>query len=277
MCLYVCLFQNINKKPKTNRAYQFEKWKSERQNEKTLDKINRNSSSTQPNGNSFTRGVAVIAILFWLPKRTIWERVFSQMDNPLDMDMDGSFNRSLTNSQIYDGEFFEIVGSEGEILVVRYAKVAFSIWNLEQAFGLWFYGFAFFPSFFSCNICTPDGNDGQLLRTSVKSNGNILKHIKVRPQITKLTQAFFGSKIIFFSFRFCEQRRHLELLEKIKAAKSVKSRAPRNKRGQIMNMEDVKPFKKKMVSHPPLQLLNCLNFASFLTFFLFFHQRFKSK
>lgn len=38
-----------------------------------------------------------------------------------------------------------------------------------------------------------------------------------------------------------------------------------------MNMEDVKPFKKKMVSHPPLQLLNCLNFASFLTVFLFFH------
>lgn len=40
---------------------------------------------------------------------------FLQMDS-LDI---GSLNRSLTNSQIYDGEFFEIVGSEGEILVVR--------------------------------------------------------------------------------------------------------------------------------------------------------------
>lgn len=49
--------------------------------------------------------------------------IFSQMDNSLDMDMDGSLNRSLTNSQIYDGEFFEIVGSEGEILVVRYERI----------------------------------------------------------------------------------------------------------------------------------------------------------
>lgn len=35
------------------------------------------------------------------------------------MDVNASLNRSLTNSQIYDGEFFEVVGSEGEILVVR--------------------------------------------------------------------------------------------------------------------------------------------------------------
>lgn len=28
-------------------------------------------------------------------------------------------NRSLTSAQIYDGEFFEIVGSENDILIVR--------------------------------------------------------------------------------------------------------------------------------------------------------------
>lgn len=37
--------------------------------------------------------------------------------------MDSSLNRSLTNSQIYDGEFFEVVGSEGDILVVRYVQI----------------------------------------------------------------------------------------------------------------------------------------------------------
>lgn len=36
-----------------------------------------------------------------------------------DMDMNNSLNRSLTNSQIYDGEFFEVVGTENDILVVR--------------------------------------------------------------------------------------------------------------------------------------------------------------
>lgn len=30
-----------------------------------------------------------------------------------------TLNRSLTNSQIYDGEFFEVVATEGDILVVR--------------------------------------------------------------------------------------------------------------------------------------------------------------
>ena len=95
------------------------------------------------------------------------------MDNSLDMD--GSLNRSLTNSQIYDGEFFEIVGSEGDILVVRYDK--FSLLP-SLFFNAFIKNFVFFI-YFSCNICTPDGNDGQLLRTSVKSNGNILKHIKV--------------------------------------------------------------------------------------------------
>lgn len=55
------------------------------------------------------------------------------MDNSLDMD--GSVNRSLTNSQIYDGEFFEIVDSEGEILVVRYEQdFMFSLWLLITEF-----------------------------------------------------------------------------------------------------------------------------------------------
>lgn len=35
------------------------------------------------------------------------------------MEINNSLNRSLTNSQIYDGEFFEVVGNEGDILVVR--------------------------------------------------------------------------------------------------------------------------------------------------------------
>lgn len=105
--------------------------------------------------------------------------IVSSMDNSLDMDMDGGLNRSLTNSQIYDGEFFEIVGSEGEILVVRYECVAFTFWN-SSLWRLNSLALYFSTPFFSCNICTPDGNDGQLLRTSVKSNGNILKHIKVR-------------------------------------------------------------------------------------------------
>ncbi|XP_031636207.1 uncharacterized protein LOC116349078 [Contarinia nasturtii] len=104
--------------------------------------------------------------------------------------MDNCLNRSLTNSQIYDGEFFDVVGQEGDILIVR------------------------------CNICTPDGTDAQLLRTSVKSNGNILKHIK---------------------------RRHIDMLEKIKSTKSVKSRAPRTIKREHGMEEMVKPFKKKMV------------------------------
>lgn len=44
------------------------------------------------------------------------------------------------------------------------------------------------------------------------------------------------------------QRRHSELLEKIKASKSVKSRAPRVIRRESGAMEEIKPFKKKVVS-----------------------------
>ena len=36
-----------------------------------------------------------------------------------NMEMNNTLNRSLTNSQIYDGEFFEVVATEGDILVVR--------------------------------------------------------------------------------------------------------------------------------------------------------------
>lgn len=48
--------------------------------------------------------------------------------------------------RIYDGEYFEIIKRENDILLVR------------------------------CLTCGPDGLP---LRSSVKSNGNILKHIKV--------------------------------------------------------------------------------------------------
>lgn len=89
--------------------------------------------------------------------------------------MDSSLNRSLTNSQIYDGEYFEVVANEGDILVVRWVVL---FWMEIQGICLptiW----PFECLEYRCNICTPDGTDGQLLRTSVKSNGNILKHIKV--------------------------------------------------------------------------------------------------
>lgn len=35
------------------------------------------------------------------------------------MDLNSTLNRSLTNSQIYDGEYFEVVSNDGDILVVR--------------------------------------------------------------------------------------------------------------------------------------------------------------
>lgn len=48
--------------------------------------------------------------------------------------MNVSLNRSLTNSQIYDGEYFEVVRNENDILVVRYVfllkKIAYSLKNL---------------------------------------------------------------------------------------------------------------------------------------------------
>lgn len=105
--------------------------------------------------------------------------------------MDTTLNRSLTNSQIYDGEFFEIVSNEGDILVVRYV-------SFGKKINILYFGFLMPCELFRCNICTPDGNDGQLLRTSVKSNGNILKHIKVLTKM--LTFILFGEYWLFTCF-----------------------------------------------------------------------------
>lgn len=83
---------------------------------------------------------------------------------------------------------------------------------------------------YRCNICNPDGSDtNQYLRTSTKSNGNILKHIKV---FVPTTDASATDKLEFVEITFCIhllQRRHPDLLEKIKVTKAVKSRAPRMK------------------------------------------------
>lgn len=67
------------------------------------------------------------------------------------LDMDTSSNGANEQPapamfRIYDGEYFEIVKRENDILLVR------------------------------CHTCGPDGLP---LRSSAKSNGNILKHIKV--------------------------------------------------------------------------------------------------
>lgn len=119
----MCLFVQKHKQ-ETQKQIALINCEREKVKTKTLDKINEiQAAAAQTNGNSFGRWFAVIVLI-------CVEKIasnFPSMEHSLDMDMDGSLNRSLTNSQIYDGEFFEIVGSEGEILVVRYERVAFSL------------------------------------------------------------------------------------------------------------------------------------------------------
>lgn len=69
------------------------------------------------------------------------------MDNLVAVKRPRSLSTEKKVSGIYDGEYFEILNRIQDTLFVR------------------------------CNTCGPDGLQ---LRASTKSNGNILKHIKVK-------------------------------------------------------------------------------------------------
>lgn len=56
------------------------------------------------------------------------------VDTAIEWIMD--LNRSLTNSQIYDGEFFEVVGNEGDILIVRYVFLM-EIIKIKWKYAIW--------------------------------------------------------------------------------------------------------------------------------------------
>lgn len=126
-------------------------------------------------------------------------------------------------SSIYDGDYFRVMQQKGDILIVSndgFVSVFVCEWSVapSQFSKL----FCFFHQIHQVQ-CITCGPDAPQLRASRRSNGNILKHI---------------------------QRRHSELLSKIRIEKNIKCRAPGLRRSAIKSEAATKTFMETVHSTP---------------------------